>query len=103
MLATEHTQSLSDFRKNAAATIERLNKSGNAEIITVNGEARAVLVAPAVYDQMAREAEIARDAAMIRRSRQEFKEGKSQDASSFFGELRTELLAMKAAQTKGAV
>lgn len=36
MISTEHTQSLSDFRKKAAQTIERLNQTGEAEILTVN-------------------------------------------------------------------
>jgi PHD/YefM family antitoxin component YafN of YafNO toxin-antitoxin module len=101
MVATKHTQSLSDFRKRAAETIDRLNETGEAEILTVNGEARAVLLSPTVYDEMARETMLARDAAVIRRSIQQFKEGKSQEANAFFDELRAELLAMKAAQGAG--
>jgi PHD/YefM family antitoxin component YafN of YafNO toxin-antitoxin module len=102
MLASERTQSLSQFREQAAATIDRLNQTGEAEILTVNGEARAVLLSPAIYDKLAREVQLSRDAAMIRRSREEFKEGKSQDVRSFFGELRQELLAMKAQHTEGS-
>jgi PHD/YefM family antitoxin component YafN of YafNO toxin-antitoxin module len=102
MISTEHTQSLSDFRKKAAQTIERLNRTGEAEILTVNGEARAVLLSPAVYDDLAREALFARDAAVIRRSIQQFKEGKSQDANEFFDDLRSQLLAMKGKRAKGA-
>ena len=102
MIASKHTQSLSEFRKKAAETIHRLNQTGEAEILTVNGEARVVLMSPAVYDEMAREAQLSRDVAMIRRSRQEFKEGKSQDVRTAFDELRAELLALKAQQTKGA-
>ena len=101
MVAAEHTQSLSEFRKKAAETIDRLNQTGEAEILTVNGVARAVLLSPA-YDAMVREAQLSRDVATIRRSRQEFKEGKSRDVRSFFDEMRAELLAMKARQTKGA-
>lgn len=100
MLTTEHTQSLSEFRKTAAATIERLNKTGDAEILTVNGEARAVLISPAVYDQLAREVEVARDVAAIRRAMKEFDEGKGRPADEFFSELRAKLLAMKAAASK---
>jgi PHD/YefM family antitoxin component YafN of YafNO toxin-antitoxin module len=102
MISTEHTQSLSDFRKKAAQTIERLNRTGEAEILTVNGEARAVLLSPAVYDDLAREALLARDAAVIRRSIKQFKEGKGQDANTFFDELRSQLVAMKSQGTKGA-
>ena len=102
MLATEHTQSLSEFRKKAAATIDRLNKTGNAEILTVNGEARAVLISPAVYDELAREAELSRDVAAIKRAMKEFDEGKGVEAKTFFAGLRSELLSMKAARKKDA-
>ena len=105
MLSTSNTQSLSDFRKKAAETIDRLNKTGDAEILTVNGQARAVLVSPAVYDEMARETQLARDIAVMRRSIEQFKEGKGQEVNSFFGELRAKLLAMQpkpnGSKTKG--
>ena len=101
MISTQHTQSLSDFRKKAAATIERLNQTGQAEILTVNGEARAVLLSPAVFDDLTREALLAHDAAVIKRSIQQFKEGKGQEADTFLDELRSELLARKAKKTKG--
>lgn len=99
MISTRNTQSLSDFRQNAAETLQRINDTGEAEILTVNGEARAVLVSPAVYDELAREAELARDVAMIRRAAKEFDEGKGRPISDFFDELRAELLAMKARQS----
>jgi PHD/YefM family antitoxin component YafN of YafNO toxin-antitoxin module len=102
MISTQHTQSLSEFRKKAAETIDRLNQTGEAEILTVNGEARAVLLAPAVYDELAREALLARDAAVIHRSIQQFKDGKGQEANQFFDELRSQLLASEAGQAKGA-
>ncbi len=38
MIATEHTQSLANFRQTAAETLDRLNQTGEPEIITVNGE-----------------------------------------------------------------
>ena len=100
MISTEHTQSLSDFRKKAAETIDRLNRTGEAEILTVNGEARAVLLSPAVYDDLAREALLSRDAAVIRRAIQELKDGKGLESDSFFDQVRSQLLAMKASQKK---
>jgi len=102
MLATQQTQSLSEFRKKAAETIERLNRTGDAEILTVNGEAHAVLLSPAVYDDLAREAELSRDVAAIRQSMKEIEEGNGRPAREVFDELRAELLAMKAAQQKAA-
>lgn len=98
MLTTEHTQSLTDFRQKATETLDRLAQTGEAEIITVNGEARAVLVAPSVYDAMNREAQATRDVAMIRRAMRELEEGQGEEAGVFFDGLRSKLLAMKAEQ-----
>jgi PHD/YefM family antitoxin component YafN of YafNO toxin-antitoxin module len=100
MLSTEHTQSLSDFRQKATETLDRLARTGEAEILTVNGEARAVLLSPAAYDEIARDAELTRDVAAIRRAMKEFDEGKGRPVDDFFDEVRAKLLAMKAAQVK---
>ncbi len=102
MISTKHTQSLTDFRQKATETLDRLNKTGEAEILTVNGQARAVLLAPAVYDEMAREAQIARDVTVIRQAMREIDEGKGREPGEFFDGLRARLLAMKAAQKKNA-
>ncbi len=88
MISTRHTQSLTDFRQKATETLDRLNKTGEAEILTVNGEARAVLVAPAVYDELAKEALLARDVAVMRQSMREIDEGKGAEAGEFFDGLR---------------
>jgi prevent-host-death family protein len=98
MIATQHTQSLSDFRQKATEILDRLNRTGEAEILTVNGEARAVLMAPAVYDELAREMELARDVAAIRQSMKQIDEGKGITVEELHAQLRAELLAMKAAR-----
>jgi len=103
MIATEHTQSLSEFQNKAAETLDRLNQTGEAEVLTVNGEARAVLLSPAVYDELAREALLMRDIAVMRRAMQEIDEGKGMEAGAFFDGLRAKLLAMKASQQKSIV
>lgn len=100
MIAAQHTQSLSDFRKTAGETLDRLNRTGEAEILTVNGEARAVLLSPAVYDELAREAQLTRDVAIIRKAMKQIDDGNYIDSSEFFGGLRSQLLAMKAQRQK---
>jgi prevent-host-death family protein len=89
---------LSAFRKTAAETIARVNKTGDAEIITVNGQARAVLISPAVYDELAKEAELSRDVGVIRQSMKEIAEGKGTEVNAAFAEIRTKLLAKKASK-----
>jgi PHD/YefM family antitoxin component YafN of YafNO toxin-antitoxin module len=98
MLATQHAQSLSDFRQKASETLHRINRTGHAEILTVNGEARAVLMAPAVYDELAREVELARDVAPIRKAMREFDEDKGIPIEEMHKQLRGELLEMKGAR-----
>jgi prevent-host-death family protein len=95
MIATKHTQSLTEFRQKATQTLERLNKTGDAEILTVNGQARAVLLSPALYDQMAEEAQLSRDAAVMRTAIRQIEQGNGRDAEEFFDELRSQLMTMK--------
>ena len=101
MVSTQHTQSLTDFRQKAAETLDRLNQTGEAEILTVNGEARAVLLAPAVYDELAREAQLTRDVTVIRRAMQQIRDGRGRDTADVFDELRQELLARKTGRGAG--
>lgn len=100
LLSARHTQSLSDFRQNATETLDRLNKTGQAEILTVNGQARAVLISPSAYDDLtrAREAEIERDVAAIRRSMRDIEQGKVHDLETAFADIRAHLLTMKSKQ-----
>jgi PHD/YefM family antitoxin component YafN of YafNO toxin-antitoxin module len=100
MVSTQRTQSLSDFRQKATETLDRLNKTGEAEILTVNGEARAVLLAPAAYDEMERELLLARDVAAMRQSEQDIAAGRVQDVADFSRELRARLLKMRAPRSK---
>jgi prevent-host-death family protein len=50
-----HTQdiySLTDFKKNAQQYLDRLEQTGRAEVITVNGKAKAVVMTPQAYDRL---------------------------------------------------
>ena len=102
MIATELTHSLSELQNTAEATIARLNETGDAEIITVDGQARAILLSPAAYEEMATAAETARDVATIRNAMKEFEEGKGRPVSEFSAALRAELMATKDKQQEDA-
>ncbi len=101
MISARHTQSLTDFRQKATETLNRLNKTGEAEILTVNGEARAVLLAPAAYDELAREAQLTRDVSIMRQAIHQLEEGKGRDAGEVMDELRQQLLAKKKRRKDG--
>ncbi len=95
MLSTQHTQSLTDFRQKATETLDRLNETGDAEIITVNGVARAILLAPAIYDQLARESQLNTDISIMRQAMSELKAGKGRPADAVFNDLHNSLLTKK--------
>lgn len=103
MVSTQHTQSLTDFRANATETRERLRQTKEAEIITVNGEAKAVIMSPQAYDNLMGELEFRRDIESMRMSLREVEEGKVMEAGEFFRQLRSRLLEMKTQQEKKAV
>ena len=98
MIATEHAQSLAEFRDAAAETLERVNRTGEPEAITVDGQVRAMLLSPAAYEKLVRDAEDERYYAGMRQAIREHQEGKGRPATEYFDELRAKLLAMKAAQ-----
>jgi PHD/YefM family antitoxin component YafN of YafNO toxin-antitoxin module len=97
MIATEHSQSVAEFNENPTETLNRLKDTGGPEVLTIDGEAKAILLSPAVYEDMLREVLLERDVATIRQSMKEFAEGKGIEVNSAFAELRAKLLAMKAA------
>lgn len=97
MIATQHTQSLSDFRQKAAKTLERLNKTDEAEILTVNGQARAVLLSPAAFDRMVREAQLARDVTTVRKAMDQIDQGRGMQVEEALNPTRSKLLALKKA------
>jgi PHD/YefM family antitoxin component YafN of YafNO toxin-antitoxin module len=101
MVATQHSQSLAEFNENPTETLNRLQQTGDPEVLTVDGEVKAVLLSPAIYEEMLAEVLLERDVATIRRSMKEIAEGKGKEANQLFGELRAKLLALKAAADNG--
>jgi len=97
MITGEHTRSLAELRDNPRETIDRLKHTGDAEILTVDGEAKAVLMSPETFDHLTRELFQGRDLLAIRKSMQQIEEGKTKLVHEAFAEIRAKLLAMKAA------
>ena len=61
------TRELSEFSQNAPAHLAELAESGRVQILTVNGEAKGVVMSPAAYDRMAEQVERAEITAALRR------------------------------------
>ena len=102
-MLSEQTQSVNDFRLKTAETLDRLAATGGVEILTENGLPRAVVLSPATYDELAKEAQLNRDVAVIRQSFQEIEQGKGRPAVEVLDEIRSELLAIKSSQISDQV
>lgn len=98
---TLHAQSLDEFRANAAATLERINRTGEAEELTVDGEVRGVVLSRAAYAELLKEAQLRADVETMRKSMAEIDEGRYTEAGEFFDKLRARLLEMQAAKQAG--
>lgn len=100
MLAIERTQSLTDFRQNASQTLDRLKQTGEVDVLTVDGEPQGVVMSPAAYDALARDAEYLCHIARMRQAIQEHEDGKGIEVNEAFDRLRQRLLAVQAAGHK---
>ena len=78
--------------------LDRVNRTGEPEAITVDGEVRAMLVPSAVYEALVEEQLLARDVEAIRRSVAQIERGEYQTVAEVSAEIRAMLLAKKAAR-----
>jgi len=98
MVRAEKSQSLNDFRDNCDQTLDRLNQTGDAEVLTQDGQARAIVLSPKAFEQLNIAAEFANRLATIQQSEKELGENKGRPAELFLDELRSKLLDKKAEQ-----
>ena len=91
MIRTSNIRKLSDFRQNATAHLDRLAKSGGVEVLTVNGEAKGVVMAPHVFDEIADRIERLETTASIRRGLADVAAGRTRPARKAIKGLAGEL------------
>ena len=103
MVATQNAQSLADFQQTGAETLDRLNRTGQAEMLTVDGEVRALLMSPTEY-QAYRDAQefTDEDGATVHLSIQQFRAGQGRPVDEVFAGLRAKLLAGELGPVDGA-
>lgn len=94
MAVTRRKQTLTAFNQNSAETVDRLNATDEAEVLTVNGEDRVVLLSPAAFDALSADHQLSVDVETIRRSMQQIDAGECCEATEFFDRLRQQLSAM---------
>jgi hypothetical protein len=98
MVRAETSQSLNDFRDNCVQTLDRLSRTGDAEVLTQDGEARAIVLSPKAFEALNAAAEFANRLATIQQAETEVTEDKGRPAQAFLDELRSKLLDKKAEQ-----
>ena len=90
MTLASDTCELSDFRQNAPVHLDQLAETGRVEILTVDGEAKGVVMAPHVFDRMADQIEQAEITAALRRGFADIAAGRVRPAEEFYRELVAE-------------
>jgi PHD/YefM family antitoxin component YafN of YafNO toxin-antitoxin module len=88
MIRVDNIHSLTEFRTNAKDHLERLAKTKGHEVLTVNGEAKAVVLSPEAYDELVADAQYARNLRAIRRGMEAVKNGDTIPAEEVFAEVR---------------
>src|SRR4051794_21560991 len=58
MISLKNIHSLSDFIRNAKSRIAQLKKSGEPAILTINGEAKAVVLSAEAYQKLKNDLEV---------------------------------------------
>ncbi len=93
MVKAKSIKPLSDFLRNSKSHITSLKASGEAEILTVNGEAAVVVQDAESYEAMAALAEQAQQDARLQKAMEYFRKGgKGIKASDVFADLDAKYL-----------
>ena len=89
MITIGNIRSLTEFRKNAKEHLARLSETNQPEVLTVNGEAKGVVMSPESYDELLADAQYARNLRAVQRGLEAVKNGETIPAEEVFAEVRT--------------
>jgi PHD/YefM family antitoxin component YafN of YafNO toxin-antitoxin module len=81
-------RSLSDFKRKTAELVERMEESGNAMVLTVNGKARLVVQDATAYQKLLDGLDEAEAVAGIRRGLEDVRRGRKQSARRALADIR---------------
>jgi prevent-host-death family protein len=83
----EDIHSFTTFKRKSSDLMKRMKKTGRPLVLTINGKAEAVLLEPAVYQQVAEQLDVI---ARIRRGLDQAMRGEGQTVDEVFDELGRE-------------
>jgi PHD/YefM family antitoxin component YafN of YafNO toxin-antitoxin module len=87
MIKLSDIHPVTDFTRKTKAYIQRLKKTGNPEVLTVNGQAEVVIQSAGAYQKLLDAAELAETLPILQRSLAEAKQGKGRPARDFLKEI----------------
>ncbi len=79
-MRTDDIHPVSEHRTHLTEHLRRVQESGRPMVITQKGRAAGVLLSPAAYDELVKEAEFVRDVRALREGLEEAAAGKGVDA-----------------------
>lgn len=92
MIAATDVYSLTDFQRNAREHIDRLQESGRAEILTVNGRAEVVVQSAEAYQELLDVVDRAESVLGVHRGLLDLQEDRGADLEEVLKEVRSERL-----------
>jgi prevent-host-death family protein len=81
-------RSLSDFKRNTSALMERMEESGEPMVLTVNGKAKLIVQDAASYQTLLESIDYGDVVKGIRRGMDDVARGRTKPASRAFSEIR---------------
>jgi PHD/YefM family antitoxin component YafN of YafNO toxin-antitoxin module len=83
----EDIHSFTTFKRSSTDLMKRMKKTGRPLVLTINGKAEAVVLEPAIYQQVAEQLDVI---ARIRRGLDQAKRGEGRPVDEVFDELERE-------------
>jgi prevent-host-death family protein len=91
MIKLDRINPITDFVRNYKSYVSRIKKTGQPEVLTVNGKPECVLIDAKSYQEMADAAEEARFIKAVNEGIESMNSGAGQPARGALGEIRSEL------------
>lgn len=91
MTRTDDITSFTEHRQHLREHLRRVRETGRPLYITTNGHTDAVVLSPEAYDALADKAEVAESLALLERSMEDIKAGRTRPAKPALERIASEL------------
>ena len=91
MIRTDDITSFTEHRRHLRDHLRQVQETGRPLYVTTNGRTDAVVLSPEAFDALADKAELAESLAMLERSAEDIREGRTQRARPALQKIADEL------------